>query len=85
MVDREELRAQFVDAFEGAEYPVSGPMELLPALPDGPRTRFESGELSVTAVDLYRSGDGEGSFPYDSVEALADDLMTGLEREGHLE
>jgi len=45
MVNKADLRQQFVDAFEGADFPVEGPMDLVPALPDGPGTTFESGRL----------------------------------------
>ena len=39
MVDRDELREQMMDAFEGADYPINSPMDLVPALPQGPGTR----------------------------------------------
>ncbi len=51
MVDREDLRSQFVEAFEEADYPISSPMDLVPALPGGPSTKFESGDFSMTAMD----------------------------------
>jgi hypothetical protein len=35
MADRDAVRAQFVEAFGGADYPVDGPTDLVPALPDG--------------------------------------------------
>ena len=79
MVDRDDLRQQFVEAFEGAEYPVNSPMDLLPALPQGPGTKFEAGEFSVTAMELNAKASGNQEFPYDSVEELVDDLMNGLE------
>lgn len=50
--DVEEVRQQLEDAFEGADYPVSTPMDLLPALPNGPATTFESGDWSMTVMDL---------------------------------
>jgi len=37
MTDEAELREQLIDAFENADYPVSGPMELVPALPERAR------------------------------------------------
>jgi hypothetical protein len=35
MADKDDLRQQFIDAFEGADYPVSSPMDLVLALPAG--------------------------------------------------
>lgn len=84
MVDTSDLRRQFIQAFEGADYPVENQMELVPALPDGPGTRFESGEFSMTALELAATLSDEQSFPYDSVTELVDDVMAGLERTGHL-
>ena len=81
MVDRADLREQFVEAFEGADYPISSPMDLVPALPDGPGTRFESGDFSMTAMELNTKLPG-GNFPYDSVEELVDDIIGNLEDEG---
>jgi hypothetical protein len=77
MVDRDNLREQFVEAFEGADYPVSSPMDLVPALPDGPGTKFESGDFSMTAMELQTKLGG-GDFPYDSAEDFVDDVMNQL-------
>jgi hypothetical protein len=84
MVDRDDLRRQFVEAFEGADYPVTSPMDLVPALPQGPGTKFESGEFSMTAMELSTKASGSQEFPYETVEELVDDVMEGLEEEGHL-
>jgi hypothetical protein len=78
MVEKEDLREQFVEAFEGADYPISSPMDLVPALPNGPGTRFESGDFSMTAMELQTKL-GSGDFPYDSVDAFVDDVMAQLE------
>lgn len=72
-----DLREQMIAAFEGADYPISSPMDLVPALPDGPGTRFESGEFSMTAMELNMKL-GSGDFPYDSVEGFVDDLLAQL-------
>ncbi len=77
MVDRDNLREQFVEAFEGADYPVSSPMDLVPALPNGPGTKFESGDFSMTAMELQTKLGG-GDFPYDSAENFVDDIMDQL-------
>jgi hypothetical protein len=79
-----ELREQFRTAFEGADFPVSDPMDLVPALPDGPGTRFEAGGVSLSAMELAANLDGHQEFPYDTVDELVDDVMTALEAEGML-
>ncbi len=84
MVDRDDLRQQFVEAFEGAEYPVNSPMDLVPALPEGPGTKFESGDFSMTAMELNTKASGNQEFPYETVEELVDDVMESLEDEGYL-
>ncbi|WP_135363220.1 MTH865 family protein [Halosimplex halophilum] len=78
MVDRQDLREQFTEAFEGADYPISSPMDLVPALPNGPGTKFESGDFSMTAMELNTKL-GSGNFPYDSVDAFVDDIMEQLD------
>ena len=83
MVDRDDLRQQFINAFEGAEYPINSPMDLVPALPDGPSTSFGSGEFSMTAMELNTELSG-AEFPYEDVESFVDDVMDGLENEGHI-
>ena len=83
MVDKDDLRQQFVEAFEGADYPVTSPMDLVPALPNGPATTFESGDFSMTAMELNSQiSGGDVEFPYGSVDELVDELMQGLEDEG---
>ena len=84
MIDRDDLRQQFVEAFEGAEYPVNSPMDLVPALPDGPGTKFESGDFSMTAMELNTKASGNQEFPSETVEELVDDVMESLEEEGYL-
>ena len=79
MVDRDDLRSQFVDAFEGADYPISSPMDLVPALPNGPSTKFESGDFSMTAMELTTKLDGD--FPYETVDDFVDDVMASLENQ----
>ena len=78
MVDKDDLRQQMIDAFEGADYPINSPMDLVPALPQGPGTKFESGDFSMTAMELNTKLGG-GDFPYESVDAFVDDLMKQLE------
>ncbi|MFB6133713.1 MAG: MTH865 family protein [Halanaeroarchaeum sp.] len=78
---KDDLREQFMDAFEGADYPVSNQMDLVPALPDGPSTKFEAGDVSLTAMELATKLGDEANFPYDDVESLVEDVMTSLENE----
>lgn len=77
-----ELREQFLDAFGGADFPVSNQMDLVPALPQGPGTRFKAGDVSVTAMELAGKLGGHQDFPYEDAESLVDDIMVGLEEEG---
>lgn len=84
MVDESELRQQFLEAFEGADYPVNNQMDLVPALPDGPGTRFEAGDFSMSAMELATKLSGHQSFPYEDVESLVDDVMEALREEGLL-
>lgn len=82
-VDKDDLRQQMIDAFEGADYPIASPMDLVPALPNGPGTRFESGDFSMTAMELNTKLPG-GDFPYDDVESFVDEIMGNLEDEGFI-
>ena len=84
MTDREAVREQFVEAFEGADYPVNSPMDLVPAMPNGPATQFDLGDETITAMELNQRASGSGDYPYDSVDELVDDLMDRLEDEGHV-
>ncbi|MDS0281680.1 MTH865 family protein [Haloarcula onubensis] len=77
MADKAELREQFTEAFQDADYPIASPMDLVPALPNGPSTKFESGEFSMTAMELNTKLNGE--FPYESVDDFVDDVMASLE------
>ncbi|PSQ26097.1 hypothetical protein BRD03_11195 [Halobacteriales archaeon QS_9_68_17] len=83
MADEQEIRQQMIDAFEGADYPISSPMDLVPALPDGPGTKFESGDFSMTAMELNTKLPG-GDFPYDSPEAFVDDVIQNLKSEDYI-
>lgn len=77
-----ELRSQLMEAFEGADYPVSNQMDLVPALPNGPGTRFEAGDTSFTAMEMAAKLGPHQEFPYDDPESLVDDVMAGLKAEG---
>jgi len=77
-----DLREQFTDAFSGADFPVSSQMDLVPALPQGPGTKFESGDFSVTAMELAAKLGSSQEFPYEDVESLVDDVIEGLKDNG---
>ncbi|ELY96971.1 hypothetical protein C482_14409 [Natrialba chahannaoensis JCM 10990] len=83
MADEDEIREQMIDAFEDADYPISSPMDLVPALPNGPGTKFESGDFSMTAMELNTKTSG-GDFPYDEPEAFVDDIIDDLKDQGEL-
>ena len=76
-----QLREQLRNAFEGADYPVTSQMDLVPALPNGPATKFEADGTSFTAMELAAKLGGHQEFPYDDVDELVDDVITGLREE----
>ena len=84
MTDEAALRAEFVAAFEDAEYPVTGQMDLVPALPKGPRTTFEAGDHRFSVMELATKLGSHADFPYEDVETLVDDIMAALRAEGEL-
>ncbi|MBB6646279.1 MTH865 family protein [Halobellus ruber] len=81
----EQLRAELVEVFSRADFPVEEPMELVPALPDGPGTTFEAGEVSVGVMELGSEYAEYQNYPYETVEDLVDDLMAGFREEGLFE
>lgn len=83
MADKDELREQMTDAFSGADYPINSPMDLVPALPGGPSTKFESGDFSMTAMELNTKLGG-GDFPYETPEAFVDDVLEKLEEQDEI-
>lgn len=85
MADRENVRQQFVEAFEGADYPVNSPMDLVPALPNGPATSFEIGDETITAMELNQEASGQANYPYESVDELVDALVDGMDEQGYFE
>lgn len=77
-----QLRTQLRDAFENADFPVQKQMDLVPALPNGPGTRFEAGDTSFTAMEMAAKLGNHQNFPYHDVDALVDDVVEGLKAEG---
>ena len=82
MADEAELREQMETAFQDADYPISSPMELIPALPNGPSTKFESEGFSMTAMELNAKLDGD--FPYESPENFVDDIIAQLKDQNEI-
>jgi len=83
----EEVREELLNKFGGADYPINSPMDLAPALPNGPSTRFEAGdgEFSMSAMELNTKLDGGADdFPYESAESFVDDLVDQLKTEGFI-
>ena len=72
MADEQDLREQMEDAFGDADYPISSPMDLEPALPEGIRPEFESGKFSMTDMELSAelSGSDWSDFPYETPKAF---------------
>jgi hypothetical protein len=83
MADKADLREQMIDAFKDADYPIDSPMDLVPALPNGPGTRFESDDFSMTAMELNTKLGG-GEFPYESADEFVDDILDQLEAQNHI-
>ena len=72
------FREQLIAVFERADYPVTDPMELIPALPDGASTTFEAEDVELGAMDIGMGYAEYQEYPYDNAEGLVDDLMRGL-------
>jgi len=73
-----EIRQQLHEVFGKAEYPVTEPFELIPVLPDGAATTFEAGNIELSAIDIGMGYAEYQNYPYQNVEDLVADLMTGL-------
>ncbi|MFB6301739.1 MAG: MTH865 family protein [Haloferacaceae archaeon] len=79
-----DLREQLLDAFGDADFPVDDQMELVPILPDGPMTTFEVDDRSYTAMELAAAIAEHQEFPYESAEALVDDVIDAMRSEDML-
>jgi len=80
-----KLRQELEEVFSDADYPVEDPMELIPALPDGPGTTFEAGDVAVGVMDFGAKYGDYQEYPYETAEGLVDDLMHGFREEGLFE
>lgn len=74
----DQIRSQLETVFSRAEYPVTDPFELIPVLPNGAATTFEADDITIGAMELGREYSEYQEYPYEDVEGLVDDLMTGL-------
>lgn len=81
----EKFRQELEETFSSADYPVDGPMELVPALPDGPSTTFEADDVTVEVMDLGMEYAEYQEYPYETAADLVDDLMHGFREEGLFE
>lgn len=77
-----QLREELEAVFTNAEYPVADPMELVSVLPDGAATTFEAGDVSVGVMDFGAEYATYQTYPYETADALIDDLMRGFREEG---
>ncbi|MDS0223525.1 MTH865 family protein [Haloarcula sp. S1AR25-5A] len=77
-----KLRKELEKVFNEADYPISEPMELIPVLPDGAGTTFEADNVRVGVMDFGSEYADYQDYPYESADALIDDLMTGFHEEG---
>ena len=83
MADTEtQLREAFTDVFENADYPVESHTDLIPLLPKGPLTKFQGGDVSISAMELGMTYGSHLEFPYESCEALVEGIMHALKEEG---
>ena len=83
MTDAErQLRKEFTDVFEKADYPVESHTDLIPLLPKGPLTKFRGGDVSISAMQLGMTYGSHLEFPYESCEDLVDGIMQALNEEG---
>lgn len=83
--DAELLRAELEAVFTDADFPVEDPMELVPALPDGPATTFEAGDVTVDVMEFGATYGEYQDYPYGTAADLVDDLMAGFHEEGLFE
>jgi len=83
MSAKEALSANLKSVFKQAHYPIKSVMDLMPVLPQGPMTKFEGGDKSFTAMELSTKL-GSGHFPYENVDDLVNDILSGLEDHGLL-
>ncbi|MFB6114455.1 MAG: MTH865 family protein [Halodesulfurarchaeum sp.] len=82
MADPEtELRESFTEVYDDADYPVESHTDLIPLLPKGPLTTFKGGDVSVSAMALGMKYGSHLEFPYQSCQALVDDIMDALREE----
>ncbi len=70
-----ELKKQIAGALAGAQFPIASPEDLMAALPEGPDTTCQAGEVKL------RAGDAggvlkESDFPFQSAESVAETIVS---------
>lgn len=72
---KEEIHSQIEGALAGANFPINTPEELFDALPDGPETTCQSGDVKIKASDagqVLKASD----FPFKNAKDVADTIVT---------
>lgn len=79
----DEMASVLSEEFEDASFPVTSQMQLVPALSNGPATKFEvgDGEVSVTAMELASTLGPHQDFPYEDLDELVDDAVDAMKEE----
>jgi hypothetical protein len=67
-----------LEVFEQAKYPLTNPVELIPVLPDGAAITFQADGVTLGAMELGIEYAGYQDYPYEDVNSLVADLITGL-------
>ena len=75
---RQEIHRQLLEVFGQAKYPITDPVELIPVLPDGAATTFQADGVTLGAMELGIEYAEYQDYPYEDVNSLVADLMTGL-------
>ena len=82
---KEEMREVLKEEFSAVEFPVSNKLVMASNLSSGPGTKFETENISVSAMELATIAGKELDFPYDSVEDLLDDSISILDNKDFFE
>jgi hypothetical protein len=75
----EPLRAQLVETFGPASFPVRRPTDLLPPMASG-RDVFVVDGVELVALEIALTAGESLSFPYETADALAEDVVSALRR-----
>jgi hypothetical protein len=75
----EPLRAQLLETFEAARFPVRGPADFRAVMSAG-RSVFVVDGVELVALELSVTWEDQLSFPYTSADELVEDVTTALRR-----